>query len=179
MRGGISILRGLGLRSAAESAGTAEADAVRAIARRLEALPAERARYLAAFAYVLGRAAHADLDISADETRAMEEIVRRVGGLPEEQAALVVEIAKGQNRLFGGTENFLVTREFRAIATDEQRRELLDCCFAVAAADDSISAAEDHHARRIADELGFSHAEFVAARRAWSDKRQVLRDLKR
>ena len=174
----MSILRLLGLERKTEEAGPGEAEAVRAIARRLETLPPERARYLAAFAYVLGRAAHSDLDISEAETRAMEEIVRRHGGLPEDQAALVVEIAKSQNRLLGGTENFLVTRELRAVATEEQRRELLDCCFAVAAADDSISAAEDHHVRRIADELGFTHAQFVAARLAWSAKRQVLRDLK-
>ena len=177
----MSILRLLGLERTKQDSSPHEADdadAVRAIARRLEALPPERARYLAAFAYILGRAAHCDLDTSAAETRAMEAIVERHGGLPEDQAALVVEIAKSQNRLFGGTENFLVTREFRALASDAERRELLDCCFAVTAADDSISAAEDHHVRRIADELGFSLAEFVAARQAWSDKRQILRDFK-
>jgi len=174
----MSILRLLGLERKSQDSAPGDADAVRAIARRLEALPPERARYLAAFAYILGRAAHCDLETSAAETRAMEAIVQRHGGLPEDQAALVVEIAKSQNRLFGGTENFLVTREFRAVATDAERRELLDCCFAVTAADDSISAAEDHHVRRIADELGFSLAEFVAARQAWSDKRQILRDFK-
>src|SRR3974377_492152 len=66
----------------------------------------QRARYLAAFAYVLGRVANADLDISDAETARMVDLVQRVGKLPEEQAILAVAIAKSQNKLFGGTENF-------------------------------------------------------------------------
>ena len=72
---------------------------------------------------------------SEDETEKMREIVQELGHLPDPQAILVVEIAKGQATLFGGTENYLVTREFREIATAEQRLELLDCLFAVAVAD--------------------------------------------
>ncbi len=161
----------------AASEDTAGTDTVRRIAAELEALPADRARYVAAFAYVLSRVAHADLDISRDETREMEEIVRRLGRLPEEQAVLVVEIAKSQARLFGGTENYLVTRELGEMATPEQKQEVLDCLFAVSAADDSISTAEESQIRQIASELGFSHKEYVQARSAWSDKREVLRGL--
>ena len=105
----------------------------------------------------------------------MEEIVRRFGDLPEEQAVLVVQIAKSQNRLFGGTENFLVTREFREISSPDERRQLLDCMFAVSAADDSISSAEESQIRQIASELGFNHREYVQARLAYSDQREVLR----
>ncbi len=47
------------------------------------------------------------------------------GGLSEAQATLVVEIAKAPNRLGGGTENFLVTREFRHIASKEEEDAIL------------------------------------------------------
>jgi uncharacterized tellurite resistance protein B-like protein len=150
---------------------------VRRIVAELEAMDGEQARYLAAFAYVLGRVAHADLAISNEETAAMEEIVRRLGGLSEEQAVLVVQIAKSQNRLLGGTENFLVTREFRDIASAAQRAELLDCLFAVSAADESISGAEERQIRQIASELGFSHREFVEAMSRYSEHRAVLKSL--
>jgi uncharacterized tellurite resistance protein B-like protein len=152
-------------------------DSVRRIVQELDAMDAERARYLAAFAYILGRVAHADLDISEAETRTMEEIVHRLGGLSEEQAILVVQIAKSQNRLLGGTENFLVTREFKEIAALDERRQLLDCLFAVSAADDSISSAEEAQVRQIASELGFTHREYVEARSRYSEKRAVLRPL--
>ncbi len=161
--------------SSQTSAPGGDTDSVRRIVRELEAMDGERARYLAAFAYILGRVAHADLDISEAETRAMEEIVQRLGGLPEEQAILVVQIAKSQNRLLGGTENFLVTREFKDISSVEERRQLLDCLFAVSAADESISSAEEAQVRQIASELGFTHRETIEARSAYSEKRAVLR----
>jgi tellurite resistance protein len=88
---------------------------------------------------------------------------------------LAVQIAKAQHRLAGGTESFLVTREFKEVATREQCRELLDCLFAVSAADDSISAPEEAQIRQIASELGFSLGEMVEIRSAWSHKRDVLK----
>jgi len=176
----MSILRKLfgGAGPEPEGAGAAgDTETVRKIAARLAALPPERARYVAAFAYVLSRVAHADFEISDEESREMERIVRERGTLPEDQALLVVEIAKAQSRLFGGTENFLVTREFAGLADDEERRDLLDCLFAVAAAEGGISSAEDAQVRQIASELGFTHREFVDARRAWSSERNVLKGM--
>ncbi len=154
-----------------------EVEAVRRIARELEAMEPERARYVAAFAYLLSRVANADLSVSEEETLKMERIVQALGHMPPDQAALVVEIAKGQNRLFGGTENFLVTRELRDLATREQCLELLDCLFAVSAADESISGTEETQIRQIASELGFTHAELVQARSAYNDKREILKGL--
>ena len=141
---------------------------VRKIVRELDELPADRARYLAAFAYLLGRVAHADLDVSDEETAKMEEILRELGHLPEAQAILAVQIAKSQNRLLGGTENYLVAREFKELASEEQREELLDCLFAVSAADDSISSVEEAQLRQIASELGFTHRQYVEARKRYS-----------
>ena len=152
-----------------------ETSSVRKIVRQLEALDPARARFLAAFAYILSRVANADLNISEEETRKMEEILRAQGNIPDDQAILVVQIAKSQNQLFGGTENFLVTREFSKAATPEERDELLDCLFKVSAADDSISAAEDAQLGQIADELGFSRKEFIAARSKYSDYREVMK----
>jgi uncharacterized tellurite resistance protein B-like protein len=119
--------------------------------------------------------AGADLHISDEETATMLHLVQQVGHLPEAQAILVVEIAKSQHRLYGGTENFLVTREFREIASDDERRDLLHCLFAVAVADDAISAEEDAQIWQIAGELGFTRQEFVSVRMAYSDKRTVLK----
>ncbi|HMB54679.1 MAG TPA: TerB family tellurite resistance protein [Thermoanaerobaculia bacterium] len=163
--------------SEAQDSTAAETDTVRRIVARLDELPPERARWVAAFAYVLGRVANADLEITVDETAEMEGIVRERGGLPEEQAVLVVEIAKSQNRLFGGTENFLVTREFARMASDEERRDLLDALFAVAAADGGISNAEEAQIRQIASELGFDLSDFADVRSGWNEYRDVLKGL--
>ena len=116
-----------------------DTDTVRKIVNALDMLEPERARYVAAFAYVLGRVARADMNVSESETRKMEELVAGLSGLPEELAILAVQIAKSQAALFGGTENFLVTEEFNKLATGGQKLSLLNCLFAVAAVDESIS----------------------------------------
>ena len=172
-----SILKALGLGTTTETAPERSTETVRKIVSELEAMEPARARYVAAFAYILGRVAHADLDISEHETHKMEEIVHGLGHLPEDQSVLVVQIAKSQNRLFGGTENFLVTREFVEISSLEQRQELLDCLFAISAADRSISGVEEAQIRQIASELGFSHSDYVAARSVYNEHREVLKPL--
>ncbi len=172
----MSFLKFLGLQPHDTPSG--DTDTVRRIVGELEQMDPGRARYLAAFAYVLSRVANADLQISDRETRMMEEIIQRVGQLPEEQAVLVVQIAKAQNRLVGGTEDFLVTREFRQIATPEQCRQLIDCLFAVSASDDSISSAEETQIWQVASELGMARDEFAAVRLRYRDKREVLRSFR-
>lgn len=157
-------------------AAEADVETIRRISRELGELDPDQARYVACFAYILGRVAHADLDISDQELKAMEAIVREATGLPERQAVLVVHMARTHNELFGATENFLVTREFAAFATVQQRRSLLECLYAVSAADDSISAEEDHEIRRIASELNLPHSDFIAARAKYADRLDVLKD---
>jgi len=149
---------------------------VRKIVRQLDQMPPERARQLAAFAYLLSRVARADMVITESETSEMEKLVAQRGGLPEDQAILVVQLAKTQATLFGGTENFLVTQEYNQIAQHEDKMRLLHCLFAVAASDKSISSVEDREIRQIADELQLRHDEFVAVRLQYKNFLAVLKD---
>ncbi len=155
-----------------------DTDTVKRIVSELTAIEPHRARFLAAFAYVLSRVAHADSTICVNETATIQEIVQKLGHLPEVQATLVVKIASSQTRLLGGTENYLVTREFREIATRAQRRELLDCLFAVAAADGAISTIEESQTGQIAKELGFTQPEYALALAVHAEHRTVLRALR-
>lgn len=148
---------------------------VRQITERLDKMEPERAKYIAAFAYILGRVADADLNISEEETREMERIVQKVAGLPEEQAILVVQIAKSQHTLFGSTENFVVTQEFNRLATRAQKLSLLNCLFAVSSSDRSISTLEDNEIRNISRELRLDHSDFIAARSAYKEHLEVLK----
>jgi uncharacterized tellurite resistance protein B-like protein len=130
----------------------------------LDNLEPTRARYLAAFAYLLGRVAQADQDVSPEETRAMEALVQEHGQLSREQAMVVVQLAKSSNLLFGGTANFLVAREFSALATYDQKLALMRCLFALSAADEAISTAEEGEIHRIANELRIDWPDLVALR---------------
>lgn len=140
-------------------------DSIRRIAGEVEALPIEQRRYIAGFAYVLARAAHADLKVSEAELKYMEHAVVEVGHLSEAQAVLVVEMARNMAELYGATDDFVVTRRFTEISSREQREDLLRTAFAVGAADDSISAEESAELNEIGKELGFR-----------SDEVDVIRD---
>ena len=130
-----------------------DTETVRRIAGQLDALPVDRARFLAAFAYILTRAAAADMEISEIESRAIERLVGEYGGLPEAQAILVTQIARNQSLLYSGTEDYLVTRQFRDLSSAEDRLSLLRCCYLVGAADDTITAQESDTLQEIAKEL--------------------------
>jgi len=175
----MGILDFLGLKktevTSTAAAASPETETVRKIVAKLDAMDPETARYIAAFAFILSRVAHADLNISEQETSAMERIVIERGGLPEEQAVLVVQMAKTQSRLFGGTENFLVTREFTRLASQEQKLALLDCLFAVSAADLSVSTAEEVEIKKIVSEFKLSHDDYIAARLRYRDHLAVLK----
>jgi uncharacterized tellurite resistance protein B-like protein len=175
--GPVFIRKLLGLPGADEPARDRDTETVRRIVRELGAMEPERARYLAAFAFILSRGAHADLHVSPEETRAMEDAVALWGGLSAAQAVLVVQIAQSQSSLFGATQDFVVTRQFGTMSTPAQREELLHCLFAVSAADDSISSAEESVLRQIATELGLSDRDFLAIRSTYNHKRAVMKGL--
>jgi uncharacterized tellurite resistance protein B-like protein len=171
----MSILRFLKLDQERDEAQSAETETVRKITRELDALDPEQAKYVAAFAYILSRVARADMRISPAETQTMERIVSGLGKLPEEQAVIVVQIAKSQNILFGGTENYLVTREFNRVATHEQKMALLECLFAVSSADESISTIEDNEISQIANELRIEHRDYISVRSSFREHLAVLK----
>ena len=152
-----------------------DTETVRRIVGELDRLQPDQARYLAAFAFVLARVANSDSGISDEETRRMEEVVRDVGGLGEAHAVLVVQMARSQQLLKGGTENYLVTREFAKISDREQKERLLHCLFEVSAADEEISLAEEDEVATIANELKIEHRDFTKIRSQYNEKRRVLK----
>jgi uncharacterized tellurite resistance protein B-like protein len=94
----------------------------------------------------------------------MEGLVREQGALTDEQAMVVVQLAKTSNLLFGGSANFLVARQFAELATYDQKLALIRCLFAVSATDDAISMAEESEIHRIANELRIEQSDLVALR---------------
>jgi uncharacterized tellurite resistance protein B-like protein len=179
----MDLRRFLGLPTIADaSAGTSTADsdaaAVRRIVDRLESMPPEEARKMATFAYVLARAAAADFGISDVETRRIEAILVEQG-LSEPQAVLVTEIAKSTARLIGGTEDYIVTREYRELSTPKERLALVRACYLVSAADDTITAGESSVLDEIALELDLESPQVTAIRAEFGDRFSALQAMRR
>lgn len=152
---------------------------VRRIVARLEAMPTDQARLVASAAYTLARAAHADLDISDEETRVIERELQSSGGLDEPTAVLVAELARFQARTVGATEDYVVTREFAALATDDQKVDVLRACFAVGAADGTISAEEAAAVNQIARELDLDPDVVSAIRAEFHERLSAVREVRR
>jgi uncharacterized tellurite resistance protein B-like protein len=163
-----SLRAWLGLDKPSEQPGR-EPQALGELVQALDALEPDRARHLAAFAYLLGRVAHADQHITAAETAAMEHAVRQHGGLASEQAALVVRLAQSSNLLFGSTAHFTVAREFGRLATYDEKLALLTCLFAVSSAESGISMAEEAEIHRVANELRVEREDLVKLRLAFRE----------
>jgi uncharacterized tellurite resistance protein B-like protein len=161
----------------ASAASTPQGDTatVRRIVGQLEALPPDRARLLAGAAYVVSRAANADMAITADEVALMEQMLVERLGISEAEAVIVVEIARQQAFMFGSTEDYLVTREFKRVSTPEQRLGVMRACFQVAAANDEISSPESAVLNQIAAELDIEPADFDAVRSQHREQLSVVR----
>lgn len=152
---------------------------VRRIVAKLEAMPPEQARLLASAAYTLARAANADLDISDEETAAIERELQVNDALDEATAILVTEMAKLQAKTMGGTEDFVVTREFKALATDDQKLQVLRACFAIGAANGTISAEETAVVNEIAEELDIDDATLNAIRADYHEQLSAVQAIRR
>ncbi len=137
---------------------------LREVVEALDRLEPARARHLARFAYLLGRVAHADRHISAEETRAMEALVRDEGRIDPDLAVLVVGLARSSNLLFGGTADYLVAQEFAEAASYDEKLALARCLFAVAATDESISMPEETEIHRIMNQLRIQPQDLTALR---------------
>jgi len=162
-----------------ESGAEENNSALGGIARRIDALGAEKATLVAAFAAVLVRAARSDLDVSDEESARMADIVSEFGGLSTADASLVVEMATEISTERGSAHDYLVTRELHRLAGPKEREQLLSCIFAVCAADDSITLDEEEEVRQMATELGFEHQEYTKARAAFKDQREIIRRLRK
>ncbi|MCU0249354.1 MAG: hypothetical protein MUE61_04040, partial [Vicinamibacterales bacterium] len=88
---------------------------------------------------------------------------------------MVVQTAKSQNVLCGGTEDFLVAREFGRMAGYDQQLARLECLFIVSAIDHTITLAGDPEIAKVALELKIEHADVVRARLARREYLIVLR----
>lgn len=151
-------------------------DSLEEIEGALHGLDRARRRYVACFAYILTRSARADHQMTGEETGKMERLVAERAGVSAAHAANAIRLAAIQAKRSGGTDDFVVTREFDAVASHAQKLALVDALFEVASVDASIVTIEDNEIRRIANELRIEHSEYIAIRAKHLAHFEVLRD---
>jgi len=173
-----NLLRFLGLaRNAGPDASEQADEALHPIVEALEGLEPKRARFFAAFTYVLARVAGADLRMEAEETESMVATLAELTGVPQDEARLVVQIASSRMDDLEATHNYLVTREFGKLSDAAEKIQLIECLYTVAAADGTITGDESNEVASIAEEIGLSRGDAIALRSRFREKLAEFRKL--
>ena len=109
----------------------------------------------------------------------MEQALQGEERLDEPTAILVTEMAKLQAKTVGGTEDYVVTREFKKLADDAQRVAIVRACYAVMAANGTISAEETGTINQIADELDIDEDVLRSIRAEYHEKFSSVQQVRR
>ena len=125
-------------------------------------LPDSDIRKLCLTAGLMARVAGIDHTISEEETVVMTKVLQKSWKLTEEQARLVVEIS--HHRIFRGLDGVRLVKRFNDFTTISERKEFLDCLFAVANSADKTAFEEIEEIREIAKGLELSHQDFIDAK---------------
>ena len=141
---------------------------------RLGSLTPARAEFVAAFAGLLVRIAYVDRSISEAERGVLAPLLAANAGLPAAEAETVVEIVTHQATALGGISYASLTRAFNAIASVGEKERLIDCLFAVATAEGSVSFVEDEEVRAVARALLLSQQQFITIRSRYKDQLEVI-----
>jgi uncharacterized tellurite resistance protein B-like protein len=152
-------------------------DLLDAIEQRLRRLDPSRAALVAAFAGLLSHVAFADGEISAAELDRIETLIVSHVGLSAEEAQAAAEIAR--QRTLSGIEPYVLMRCFNDVAHEADRLALIECLYAVAAADDLVAHVEDAEVDRIAAAVLVSRTDVLKIRSRYRDKLEELRALRR
>lgn len=174
----MSLLRFLGLGDPRASRGSGP-ESLDTLTRRLEDRPAEEARFVAAFAYLLARVARTDLDVARCEREAISKPLVELADLDPEAATLLAEAALATADEHGATDDHLVARTFRTISDPAERLRLVRCLYAVAAADEIVTTAEDNEIFEVAGEVGVERSDVIALRSEFKDRLGSFRALPR
>jgi len=157
---------------------TRSARLVEAIRTRLGSLPGARAEFVAAFAGLLVRVAHADLEVSDAERTTLRELIRDHVGLNDAEADAVAAITTEQATGLVGIDYSALTKAFNEHGTVTEKENLIDCLYAVAAAGDSVSVVEDEEVRNVARALGLSHDQVITIRSRYKEQLAVIQALR-
>ena len=159
----MSLLRFLGIGGSSPDR-EAEPTGLSEISAQLDALPAEEARFVAAFSYLLARVAGADIRTDEAERDAIAERLEKLAEIDADRAALLARTAIQAAEAHGGSDDHLVARAFRELSERPERIRLLRCLYAVAAADENISTVEDNEIFEIARAIGVERKDVVVCR---------------
>lgn len=132
-------------------------------AREVDARTLNRVTLMGA---VLGRVAQAEGGVSDNELERIRSVLADRAGLKPPWLDWTVQAVREAAALHTDRQGLLA--EFNRVSDHEERRQLLDAAFAVAAADGAVAEAELEELRLISNYLWLDPREFHAVRQRWA-----------
>jgi uncharacterized tellurite resistance protein B-like protein len=142
--------------------------------RQLKRLGTDRIEYLAAFAGQLARVALVDSVLSKTEEESIVRLLRTRTELERGECQLVVQLMHHEAETLKGKQNHLLNRAFNRHASDQDKEQLVDSLYAVAAADDRVSDEEEQEIRRVAAAVLLPHKSLMEIRSHYREYLEVL-----
>jgi uncharacterized tellurite resistance protein B-like protein len=145
----------------------------------LRRLGPDRLEYLAGFAGQLARVAHADAGISDVEAASIASQLSAHAGLEAADARVVVDLLRNEFDVLRSVQHHILNRAINAQASAEEKERLVDCLYAVAAADHLVSELEEREIRVVADALLVTHRKQMDIRARYRDRIEALQGITR
>lgn len=130
---------------------------------------------VACVAGLLARVAYSDLKIFETETTAMKNGLTEFTDLKITEIDCLVKIAKEEIQELVDHEHHLYVRPLNDLMNNEDKKKILRCLFAVAAADGKVENLESEEIRRITKSLLLTHNDFIEAKLTVKEKLGALR----
>lgn len=136
------------------------------ITRRLGGLeadaPEDRGRVDLAVAALLVEVLRADYDVAPQERQQVVVAVSRLLGLDATVSAALV--AEAERHIDKSHDLYQFTSQLNQSWSEEEKLQLLEALWRVAAADETVHKYEEHLIRRVADLLHVPHSGFIRAK---------------
>ena len=123
------------------------------------------------------RLAGADLKTDGAERDAMAQRLETFAQIDSKRAIMLATTAIEVAAAHQASDDHLVARAFRDMSDEPERIRLLRCLYAVAAADENISATEDNEIFEVANEIGVRRIDVIALRSEFKEHLGALKAL--
>jgi len=138
-------------------------------------LTEQEIKFIAGFSGLLGRVALADMILEEEELEKIRQILNRETSISAARVDRIVNLLKMNADEYFGSENVYYTRLINASSDKKQKMDVLNALFAVAAANESVSAEEEAEMKLIADGLRLTHPEYIDVRLKYRDKLDIFK----
>jgi uncharacterized tellurite resistance protein B-like protein len=106
--------------------------------------------------------AHTNPQVTADEQAAIKATLQQNWRLNDEQAAFLIDVAVSQQP--ADLDSFRLADGFAAVSDYDERGQLVDALFAIAAADGAVNNDEVEAIRALANAMVLTHERFIEAK---------------